>query len=419
VVAWTSASRLRDRQQDILAIRRELRVATVLTGSVRIAGGGLRVRAQLIDTQSGVYLWSETYDREVKDIFAIQEEIALAIVRTLRGQLAPSREGWVAGRGRTSITSYNWYLKGRYAWRCRTHEGLQQSLACFEAAIAADPQSALGYAGLADAYSLLVDYGHRYPAEAVPRARAAAEKAVALDPELAEAHASLAFLRGSYEWQWEEAERLYRRAIELNPGYATAHHWFSIDHLALLGRFEEATETVRIAVELDPLSSIILEGRAYLRMLMRDYEGAIEGLRDILTFDSTFFKAYTSMGRSYALMGSYDEALAMLERGRAAAGDVPSILGALGQVHAAAGNHKKARELLARLEQLATDRYIPGTCFAIIHMALGENGCALNWLVRACEEKQPQLSALKVHPLYDPLRGEPRVQTLLQRLRFV
>jgi TolB-like protein/Flp pilus assembly protein TadD len=416
VVAWTSAAQLRNRQQDISAVRKELRVATVLTGSVRIGGTGLRVRAQLIDTETGVYLWSETYDRQMQDVFAIQEEIAIAIVRTLRLQLAPDREPAVAGRARTSITAYNWYLKGRYAWRLRTTEGLRESVACFEAAIAADPSSALAHAGLADAYSLLVEYGHQFPTEGVPLARMAAERAIALDPELAEPHASLAFIRGTYEWDWTQAERGYRLALELNPGYATAHHWLGIDHLALLGRFEEAAEEMRIAVELDPLSGIMLEGRGYLRMLMRDYEGAVEGFSDIFRVDPSFYKAFSSLGRAYALLGRYREAIASLSEARARAGELPSILGALGQVYALAGEERQARELLGRLEQLAKTRFVPSTCLALVHLGLGDKGQALDWLERACERKEPSITVLRVHPLYDPLRQEPRFRTLLHRV---
>ncbi len=418
VVAWNTAAQLRGRQQDILAIRQQLKVGTVLTGSVRIAGPSLRVRAQLIDTESGVYLWSETFDRQMQDVFAIQEEIARAIVRTLRVQLAGAQEGALAGRARTTVSSYDWYLKGRYLWHRRTPEELAQSVRCFENAIAADGNSALAHAGLADAYSLLVDYGLMHPAQGLPHAKAAAERAIALDPGLAEPHCSLALIRGLNEWEWADAERLYLRAIALNHGYATAHHWLGGDHYAILGQFEEAIAELNMAVQLDPLSSIIRETRGYTRMLKREYQAAIEEYREILTMEPSFYKAFTSMGRAYAQMGRYEEAIEMLQKGRSLAGDVPSILGALGQAYGLVGDERRARELLAELERLAQTRYVPSTCFAFVHLGLGEKVKALEWMERGCDQKQSVLTTIKVHPVYDPLRGEPRFDALLRRVGF-
>jgi TolB-like protein/Flp pilus assembly protein TadD len=417
VVAWNTAAQLRDRQQDIRAIRQQLNVETVLTGSVRMAGPSLRVRAQLIDTETGVYLWSETFDRQMQDVFAIQEEIALAIVRTLRVQLTGDRED-VLGRGRTTLSSYDWYLKGRYLLHPRTPEHLQQSVQCFQSAIAADGNSALAYAGLADAYSLLVDYGLMHPAEGFPQAKQAAQRAIALDPELAEPHASLAFIRGTYDWEWDDAELLYQQAIALNPGYATAHHWLGCDHYALLGRMDEAVAECNIARQLDPLSDIILESTGYVLMLRHQYQAAIDSYREILTINPSFYKAYTSMGRAWLQMGNYTEALASLQKGRSLAGDLPSILGAMGQAYGLLGEVARARESLRELERLAQVRYVPTACLATIHLGLGETGRALEWLEEGCERKESQLVSIKVHPLYDPLRGEPRFQKLLRRLRF-
>ncbi len=418
VVAWNTAALMRDRQHDIPAIGRQLNVATVLTGSVRISGSRLRVRAQLIDSATGVYLWSEAFDREIQDIFAIQEEIARAIVRTLRLQLSGGREPAVAGRGRSTVESYNWYLKGRHLCHSRAPEQLLRSVEYFERAIAADPNSALAYAGLADAYTLLTDYGVIRPSQGVELAKSAAESAIALDPELGEPHASLALICGQNEWKWAEAEQLYRRAIELNPGYAPAHHWLAVDHLAMLGRFAEALEEVQIAVELDPLSNIILEGRSYIYVIMHRYEEGLAGYRELAAFDPSFYKVYTSMGRAYSLMGRYEEALAALEKGRLLAGEVPTILAALAQNYALTGNSGHARELIAELEELSTRRYVTSTCFAVAHLGLGETARALDWLEKGCDRRESALTALKVHPLYDPLRGEPRFQKLLERVGF-
>jgi TolB-like protein/tetratricopeptide (TPR) repeat protein len=413
VVAWTSALQFSDRQHDLHAIREQLHASTVVTGSVRLAGAGLRVRAQLIDTQTGVYLWSETFDRQMQDVFAIQEEIALAIVRTLRVQLSAPM-----GRGRTTVSSYDWYLKGRYLSNLRLPDDLRRSLACFENAIAADPESALAHAGLADAYSLLMDYGLMAPTEGAVRAAAAAERAIALDPDLAEPYTSLAFLRGLYSWQWAECERLYLRGIALNPGYAPAHHWLAVDCYSFTGRLDEAEAEIEIALKLDPLSMIMQEGRAFLFVLRRRYHEAVLLYRRQLVVDPAFYKGWSSMGRALSLMGKYPEALEALEQARQLAGDLPNILGALGQVHALAGNAAKAREFLAALHSMASLRHVPASTFAVIHMGLGEIAQALDWLEKGCDLRESQLTTLKMHPLWDPLRPDPRFHALLGRLNF-
>ncbi|HWB87385.1 MAG TPA: tetratricopeptide repeat protein [Bryobacteraceae bacterium] len=418
VVAWNSATQIRGRQQEIYSVREQLHVASVLTGSVRIAGASLRVRAQLIDTETGVYLWSEAFDRHLQDIFAIQEEIASAIVRTLRLQFAGRVEEPVLARHRTGIDSYNYYLKGRYYWHQRTPEGIARSIECFEAAIAADPNSALAYAGLADGLTLRTDYGLLRPSEGMPKAKQAAMRALALDPNLAEAYPSMAIIRSHYDRDWEDAERLYRRAIALNPGYATAHHWLGLDHNALLGRFEEACAELELARQLDPLSRIIMEGCALVHVLNRQYEQAVEGYLALLKFDPSFYKVYNALGRAYAQQGRYQEALTMLQKGQELGGDVPNILGAMGQVYGLAGQTERARELLAKLNAMNEDGYIPSTCFALIHLGLGEKERSLEWLERGYEEHDMPLSVLKVHPAFDDLRGETRFRALLERLRL-
>jgi len=418
VVAWNSAARLRGVEQDLVEVRRQLHVGTVLTGSVRISGTSLRVRAQLIDTQSGVYLWSETFDRQMQEVFTIQEEIARAIVRTLRVQLTGSAEKLVS-KSRTSVSAYDYYLKGRYHWHRRTADDLRRSLQYFEAAIEADAQSALAHAGVADAFTLLLEYGLVHPAEGIPKVKAAASRAIELDANLAEAYPSLALIRSHSDWEWEDAERLYRKAIALNPGYATAHHWLGLDCLALMGRLEEGKIEIEIALQLDPLSSILYEGRAFLYILNRDYEEAIRLCREMQQFDPSFYKGYTSMGRALALAGNYPEALAMLEKGRGLSGDVPSVLAAIGQVFALSGDRASAQGVLAKLTARASEVHIPSTSFAVVHMGLGENDRALDWLEKACNQHELTLGVLKVHPLYDPLRTNPRFQAVLQRLRLV
>jgi serine/threonine-protein kinase len=416
VVAWNTAAQLRDRQ-DVRSIGEQLHVGTVLTGSVRIAGPSLRVRAQLIDTANGVYLWSETFDRPMQDVFAIQEEIACAIVRTLRVQLTGS-EGALLARGRSNIGSYDYYLRGRYYWHRRSPEDLARSIEYFEAAIEADRNSALAHSGLADAHTLLVEYGMASPSIGMQKAKAAAARAIELDPALGEAYASLALIRSLHDWEWKEGRCLYQRAIELNPGYATAHHWLAVDWMALTGRFAEAAAQIEIALQLDPLSSIIREGKMFIMFLRGRYDEAVQGYCGLIADDPTFYKGYTSLGRVYAHQGKLLDAIRMLEKGRSLAGDVPNILGAMGQVYALGGQPERAREILSQLEQRRQNSWVPATVFAIVHIGLGEYDKALDWLERGCRLHEVPIAALKVHPVYDPLRAAPRFQAMLDQLRM-
>jgi serine/threonine-protein kinase len=418
VVAWNSATRLRGVEEDLGELRRQLNVAHVLTGSVRIAGSKLRVRAQFIDTATGVYVWSETFDRPMEDVFAIQEEIAQAIVRTLHVQLTHGADSALAARARTSVRAYEFYLKGRYHLHRRAPDEIRRALQYFEAAVAADPQSAVALSGVADAYTLIGDYGLLPPSEALSKAKAAATSALAIDPELAEAYPSLATIRATYDWEWEEGEALYRRGMALNPGYATAHHWYASDWLSLMGRFDEALSELNFALDLDPLSSIIQENRALTYLMKRDYEEALRCCRQVLEFDPSFYKAYTSMGRAYSLMGDYSEALRMLEKGRAIAGDMTNILAATGEILARSGQPEAARAVMADLHRRAEAQYVPYTCFAIIHLGLGEREEALTWLERAVEQRALPLVATNAHPIYDDLRGDPRFEAVLRTMRF-
>ena len=415
VVAWSSMSQLRGREQDLAGIRQQLKVATVLRGSVRQTPGRVRVTAQLIDAESGAYLWSEAYDRQLENVLAIQEEMARAIVDTLRLSLA-----WRGGftQQASNLACYNLCLQGRFHANKRTGDGLRQSAICFEQAIAADDHSAVAYAGLADTYSLLTELGFLDPTQATPKARAAAEKALTLDPGSAEAHVSLAFVRSLFEWDWAGAEPLYRKAIALNPGYSRARHWFGNDFLALLGRFEEALAEMRTARHLDPLSPVLVDGCGYVKMMQRDYAGALEEYDKLFQLDPMFYRGYSAKARVLSLMGRYEESIALFERARALGGDVPLLLAALGDTLARAGFVWEARSLLDELQSAAKTRWIPAVSFAIVNIGLGDHQAALDHLEIACDRRE-MVGGLKVHPAYDPLRSEPRFQRILKRIGFL
>jgi serine/threonine-protein kinase len=418
VVAWTTAAQLRGREQDVAGLRRQLRVGTVLRGSVRRTQDRVRVTAQLIDSASGAYLWSETYDRKLENVFAIQEEMARAIVGALQLTLS-ARESPRPRRRAPDMAWYSLCLQGRYHANKRTQEGMLKSVARFGEAILADEACAEAYAGLADAYSLLTEYGFLSPSEGVPKARAAAERALKLDPQSAEANVSLAFVRSLFEWKWAEAEPLYRAAVAANPGYSRARHWYGMDFLALLGRLDEAEEQMRIAVDVDPLSMIIREGAGYVPMLRGDYEQAVAAYLDLIDLDPSFYKAYGSLGRVLSLMGRYEEAITAFERARSLAGPVPSLLGALGGTLALAGRTAEACALLAELREIENDHWVPSVSFAILHLGLHDHATALSFLERAADRGEMAVTALKVHPLYHPLRSEPRFERLLDRINLL
>lgn len=414
VVAWNSAAKLRDRQQDLGALGEQLQVGAVLTGSVRQAAQRLRVSVQLVETASGVYLWSESFDRQMEDVFAIQDEISRAIVGALRPHLAGRFETGV--RPETCVEAHNLYLQGRYHWNKRTSEGLKRSLQLFEQCLELDREYALGHAGLADALSLAADYGLSHPREVIPRAKTAALRAIELDASLGEAWASLALIRSLNDWEWEEAGRNYARAFQFNPGYATAHHWYAVDYLAILGRTAEGLEEIAIARQLDPLSAIIVEGEGYLRLLRGEYSQAIRHYHECMELDPFFYKAFSGIGRTYIQQGMYEEAIEMLQRALALAPAIPNILGALAQAHGLAGNREEALGILAQLHELSKQRYVGSTCFAIAHLGLGEKERALDWLEAGCMERETPMSAIGAHPVYERLRGEPRFKALLRRV---
>jgi TolB-like protein len=416
VMAWNTASHFRA-DQDIASVRTRLGVAYVLRGAVRRTGQRVRVTAQLIDTQTGEYLWSETYNREILDVFTIQEQIASVIVNALQLRLGDSAQG-PSARPQRSLECYNLCLRGRFHANDRTPDGLRRSAICFQQAVAVDGSSALAYAGLADTYTMLADYGFVKPCDAMEIARSAAEKAIAFDPNSAEAHTSLAWIRSHYDWRWAEAGRLYRRAIELNPGYATARHWYATDYLAMLGRFDEASPEIQIAIDLDPLSMITRECRGYVLMLARRYEDAIAVFSEFLELDPSFYRGYTALGRVYIQNGRYIDAVRMLQKGRSLAGDIPNILGALGQAYGLAGMTDEAHAILAELDQFAKSHYLPGITYAITWLGLGDNAKALDYLELSAERRDLQLGAINIHPVYDPLRQEPRFKKLIARIGF-
>jgi TolB-like protein/Tfp pilus assembly protein PilF len=414
VVAWYSASKFRGREEDLSLIRQQLKVGVVLRGSVRRTGPRARVTVQLIDAASGAFLWADAFERGMHDIVAIQQEIAHAIVATLRPALSIAEPP--APSPRLDPACYNLCLEGRFHANRRNAEGLERSVICYQRAIEKDPECASAYAGLADAYSLLADYGIVHPHQVMPKAEAAALRALELDQNSAEVFTSLAIIRSRFEWKWSQGEDLYRRAIALNPSYAKAHHWYGSDLLGMLGRPDEAEEEIKIAVRLDPLALIVHECIGYIQMLRRNYETAIESHRRLIDMDPLFYKAHASIGRCLTLMGRYEEAIQAFESALSLGGGVPSTIAAMGQTLARAGREEEARKRLQELETLAQTRYVASSCFAVLHLGLGETSKSLDWLEKSCQQHEFATASIIVHPLWDPLRAEPRFQRILRQV---
>jgi TolB-like protein/Flp pilus assembly protein TadD len=419
VSAWTSTLRLRGKTLDILKISQQLKVGVVVAGSVRKAGDRLRITVQLINTGDGCYLWSEAYDRELKDVFLVQEEISQAIVTKLKVQIAGGQSKNLVHQYTENFDAYNFYLKGRYHWNQRSERSLKTGIDYFEQAIALDPQCAPAYSGLADSYSLLGNYGVLPAKKVKAKAMTAALKAVEIDPVLAEAHTALGHVRATYCWDWRGAREEYQTAISLNPAYATVHHWHAITYLAPLGMLDAALAEIERAEELDPISVSIKRDLAVIYYYSRRYEEAAEHCQAAIELDRNFHGAYWALGLAYEGLSLYAESIAAFQKGLSLAPDTPRLLGSLGHAYAASGKHSDAHEVLDRLKRLSAASYVSPFDFALVHLGLGNLESAIEWLEAAYESKSYELVSSRVDPKFDPIRSDARFSRLLSRLGLV
>jgi len=415
VIARTSAMTYKMAQKSTQQIGRELGVDYVLEGSLRRSGDRVRISAQLIQVKDQTHLWAQNYDRDLRDILVVQDQVARAIADQVQIQLAPPRASSLAGARPVNAQAYEAYLRGRYFWNKRTAEGYLKAIENFNQAIQKDPAYALAYAGLADAYILLGGYGIRSQHETIPLARAAARKALELEPMLAEPHGSLGLIAANYDWHWVEAEREYRQAIALNPNYATAHHWYGEGCLVQQGRFDEAIAELKRAQELDPLSSIIQTDLGVTYLFARQTDQAIEQFRRVLEMDPNFILAHQWLAEGYRYKGMLVEAKREIEEaGRL--GDGLSALAQLGTLYATSGEKIQARRVLAELKRQNAQGRVPPEVFVDIYIALGDKDQAFAWLEKAYAERSTGLTSLKVSPTYDPLRSDPRFADLMRRV---
>ena len=415
VTARSSAFSFKGKQQDVGEIGRRLRVATVLEGSVRRSGKRIRVTAQLVSVAGGHHLWSERYDREMADVFAIQDDISRSIVDMLKVTLLGAQDAPLVRRQTDDLEAYTAYLKGRYFWNQRTPEALRKSIVLFHEAQERDPGYAPPFAGEADAYNMLGWWADVPPGVAFPAARKAAAQAVALAPELAEGHASQAFAKQYYDWDWAAAEADYKHAIALNPKYPTARQWYA-QTLITSGRSEEAIGQIRLAAELDPLSLIIVVTRALISYYAGRYEDAVTEARRTLDLEPSFGAGYSNVGLASLQLGKHEEAIVALRKAQSLSRFRTMMAAQLAHALGRGGDRAAALAILADLRHAAAERYVSPYEFAWIHAGLDDRENALASLEEACAERSSQMVFLRVDPLFRDLRGDPRFRSLVERV---
>ena len=415
VASRTASLTLKGTTGSIPEIGQALRVATVLEGSVRQAGTKLRITAQLISAKDGYHLWSQRWDREMEDVFAIQDEIAHAIVDTLKVKLFGREDQLIVKPGTRNPEAYELYLKGRYFWSKRTRDGFRKGIEYFERAINTDENYALAYAGLADSYSLLGWYRYQSAEKVYHAAKEAAERAVEIDPTLAEGHTSLAYAEFLYGWDWARAEAAFQRAIQANPEYPTARHWYG-EFLMAMARYEEAQEELARGQVLDPLSLSIGTGAGWVLYFMGKYDEAIAQYERVLELDPDFVILPWFLGPAYVQRGRYDDAIALYEHWLERSKGYPGFRALLTDAYAKAGRLDEAAETFTVLEQQTRERRVPADYMALALTGLGEVDRAFEWLDRAFDERTWTMVLLKVDPPYQTLWPDPRFRDLLKRI---
>src|SRR5437773_834340 len=415
VISRTSTIQYKGTKKSIPEIARELHVDAVVEGAVLRSGDKVRITAQLIDAAADRHVWAETYDRDLRDVLALQADVAHAIAVQIRGKLSSSPPPH--GASPLNPEAYELYLKGRYSRDEGTEDGLKLAFEYFRQALERDSQYAPAYAGLADSYAHLPFYSETRPEEAFPKAKAAATKALQLDQTLAEAHASMAYVETYYDWNWPGAEAEFRRALELDPNYAEAHHADS-RFLASLGRVEEARAELKRAQELDPLSLLVQANSGVISYFGRQYDQAIQELRQINRLDPKFSEPYWGLGLCYEQMGVYEEAVTQLQKAIDLSGRGANGIASLGHAYGLAGRRGEALKILLELEERAKKSYVSSYQIALVYLGLHRNDEALKQLENAYQEHSTLLTYLKMDPRVDPLRSDPRFEDLLRRIEL-
>lgn len=419
VISRTSVMRYKEVKKPLREIARELNVDAVVEGSVLRVGDRVRITAQLISAVTDEHLWAENYERDLRDVLALQSEVARAIAAEIRVKLTSQEQARFAATRPVDPEAYEAFLKGRYHWYRRSPDALKKALEYLERAIAKDPTYALAHAGLADAYnSLGWDlFAVLPPAEAYPKAKEAAKRALELDPNCAEAHAALGWAAAAYDWDWATAEGEFRRAIELKPQYGPVHIWYS-HFLEAMGRTEESFEESKRAIESDPLGLILNLHMGWYYLFARQNDRAIEQLRKTLDLDPGFILARMLLGEAYEQTGMFEHAIAEFEKAVNLSERHPIYLAGLGHGYAVSGRRDDAQKTIKELQQLSSQRYVPARGIAEIYIGLGDKDQAFAWLDKALKQRNGWLFHIKGNPRYDSLRSDPRFRALLKRLNL-
>lgn len=415
VVSRTSVVMYKGTRKPLPQIAQELKVDAVVEGTVLRSGEQVRITAQLIQAPADKHLWAESYQGNLRDTLALQNQVARAIAEQIQIELTPHEQGVLKSARVVDPQAYEDYLKGRYFWNKRTQDGLKKAIEYFNQAIEKDPNYASAYSGLADTYALLGDwqYAVMTPKEALPKAKAAAIKALELDNTLSEAHTSLAFCLEGFDWDFESAGREFRRAIELNPGYATAHHWYAW-HLSLLGQYSEAITEMRKAENLDPLSLIINADLAELLLIARSYDQSIEQSHRTIEMDPGFGLAHNQLAQAYLQKQMNNDAIVELQKAIQLSGGSPTCAANLARAYAVSGRRGEAVQLMNDLKKRSIPGFSHASEIAMIYAALGDKDQAMTWLEKGYEERFNP--GVLLRPGFDPLRSDQRFQDLLHRI---
>jgi TolB-like protein len=416
VVARTSAFAFKHRNADIRQIGRLLNVDFVLEGSVRKYGEDLRVTVQLANTSDGYQLWSRRYERKVEDVLAVQEEIARAITDMLRGNNLRETEE-ISPQGGKDFESYEWYLRGRHHLNRQTREELHRAIECFENACARNPEYSLALSGMAVAWFYLGIFSMDAPLETMPRAQRAATRALEINGNDGDALSVLASTKAMFDWNWSEAELLFKRSLQTRSRSDLPEHLYALLVLLPLVRIQEALDILDAAKRLDPLSLFVAATRGAVLLMARRTTEAEQEYRRALELDPNFWRALVGLGRCHESRGDYEKAIACFEHAASVSDNVPTAIGALGRAYAMAGKFEEVHQLLGKLDDLARHRYVSPYGRVLIYLGL-KDAAVFEWLERSCNERAGWLMYLSTDPRFDSLRGDPRFQALLDKLHL-
>jgi serine/threonine protein kinase/tetratricopeptide (TPR) repeat protein len=412
IPARASAFSFKGKGRDFAEIGEKLNVKMVLDGSVRKAGDKLRITVQLVNVSDGFPVWTEMYERNLEDTFALWDAISLAVVDNLKIELLGEEKAKLMKRYTDNLEAYNLYVQGRYFWNKRTEDGLNRAIDYFEQALKLDPEYALAYTGIADAYSMLSSYGFIPPHEVMLKTKAAALKALEIDETLAEAYTSLAHIKQRYDFDWLGSEENYKRAIELNPNYPLAHHWYGT-LLKATGRFNEAHEEFTRALELDPLSISISTSFASIHVILGEYEQSIAQSNKTLEMDPNYGWAHGVLAETYLKKAMYDEAIAEYQK---AAANSREYLSVLGYAYTVVGEKEKALKILEELTKQYQKENVDNYGLASVYAGLGEKEKAFEYLEKAFEKRDSDLFAVKTDFVFESLHSDPRFKAFLKKM---